>query len=251
MRYFAKRVILPFLRDSEYFNICEIGALVGGHTDQLIRQDKVRLTVIDPCISLDLCEKYESHPQITMCKGLSLEVLPRLTSPFDCILIDGDHNWYTVYHELKMIEEKQLLAPGGAILLHDVIWPYARRDMYYQPEQIPSEYRHPHAKQGIRYGKSPLSAEGGFNPYLDNATHEGGPRNGVLTAIEDFLRGHEKDYYFFSIEKEYGLGFLIRKDARKRIVTKYMIKAKYLNLKEVVKRRLKYRHWGSKYEQWS
>jgi hypothetical protein len=84
-----------------------------------------------------------------MCKGLSLDELVRQTTPFDCILIDGDHNWYTVYHELKMIEQKHLLSPGGAILLHDVIWPYARRDMYYQPEKIPAEFRHPHAKRGI------------------------------------------------------------------------------------------------------
>lgn len=113
-----------------------------------------------------------------------------------------------------MIEERHLLAAGGAILLHDVIWPYARRDMYYQPETIPAEYRHPHAKQGIRYGKSALSADGGFNPDLCNASHEGGPRNGVLTAIEDFLKEYGDGYYFFSIEKEYGLGFLVKKMPR-------------------------------------
>ncbi|MHB1619761.1 MAG: class I SAM-dependent methyltransferase [Sulfuricella sp.] len=251
MRYFAKKVVLPFLRDNRYSNICEIGALVGGNTDQLTQQGSIKITVIDPCISTDLCEKFKSHPQITMCKGLSLDFLPRFTQPFDCILIDGDHNWYTVYHELKVIEEKALLADGGAILLHDVSWPYARRDMYYQPETIPVEYRHPHAKQGIKYGKSTLSPDSGFNPDVYNATHEGGPRNGVLTAIEDFLKEHGQDYYFFTIEKEYGLCFLIRKNAKKSIAMKYFFKSKYLNLKENAKRALNYRHWGSKYDQWS
>lgn len=78
MRYFAKRVILPFLKDGKYSNICEIGALVGGHTDQLIRLGTIRLTVIDPCISADLSEKYKDLPGITMFKGLSLDVLPQL-----------------------------------------------------------------------------------------------------------------------------------------------------------------------------
>ena len=251
MRYFAKKIVLPFLKRSHYTNICEIGALAGGHTDQLAQRGSIKITVIDPCISTDLSEKYKEIPQITMCKGLSLDFLPRFTQPFDCILIDGDHNWYTVYHELKMIAEKKLLAEGGAILLHDVIWPYARRDMYYQPDNIPAEYRHPHAKQGIRYGKSALSPDFGFNPDLFNASHEGGPRNGVLTAVEDFLKEYGHDYYFFSIEKEYGLGFLMRKNARKTILLNYFLKSKYLNLKEKAKRALKYRHWGSKYEQWA
>jgi len=242
MRYFARTVVLPFIKDSHYKNICEIGALAGGHTDQLISDKNVSLTVIDPGTFHDLSEKFKDHAQIRMCKGLSLDELVRQTTPFDCILIDGDHNWYTVYHELKMIEQKHLLSPGGAILLHDVIWPYARRDMYYQPEQIPAEFRHPHAKRGILYGKSELSDHGGFNVDFDNANHEGGPRNGVLTAIEDFLKEHGSDYYFFMIEKEYGLGFLIRRDAPAFVILKYRLKATYLNIKEKAKLRLGYRH---------
>lgn len=251
MRYFARKTILPFLKDGHYSNICEIGALLGENTGQLTQNGAVKITVIDPCISTDLCEKFKSHPQITICKGLSLDFLPKFTQPFDCILIDGDHNWYTVYRELMMIEERKLLADGGAILLHDVIWPYARRDMYYLPETIPAEYRQPYAKQGIKYGKSRLSPNSGFNPDLCNATHEGGPRNGVLTAIEDFLKEHGQDYHFFAIEKEFGLGFLVRKNAKKSLVMKYFLKSKYLNLKEKAKIALKYRHWGSKYDQWA
>ncbi len=33
-------------------------------------------------------------------RDLSLNVLPDLP-PMDAALIDGDHNWYTVYHELQ------------------------------------------------------------------------------------------------------------------------------------------------------
>ena len=38
--------------------------------------------------------------------------------------------------------------------------------------------------------------------------HEGGPRNGVLTAIEDFIAEHLSDYHFTRIKAQYGLGIL-------------------------------------------
>lgn len=133
---------------------------------------------------------------------------------FDCFLIDGDHNWYTVFKELKVIAERDLLAPGGAIFLHDVRWPYARRDMYYDPATIPNEYIHAHAKQGIVKGRSELSNDSGHLQGLNNAQHEGGPRNGVLTAVEDFLEETPKRFSFIVSPVEYGLGVLIDTEAR-------------------------------------
>lgn len=43
---------------------------------------------------------------------------------------------------------------------------------------------------------------------LFNALHEGGPRNGVLTAVEDFLAENPSAYHFCRIRLEYGLGIL-------------------------------------------
>ena len=99
---------------------------------------------------------------MTVNKGISLKVLPELHDAFDCILIDGDHNWYTVYHELKVISDRDLLKRGGMVFFHDVEWPYGRRDMYYQPETIPQEHRHNCAQKGIMWGQSELSEHGGF-----------------------------------------------------------------------------------------
>ena len=36
-------------------------------------------------------------------------------------------------------------------------------------------------------GRANLQGDRGLNPDLANATDEGGPRNGVMTAIEDFV----------------------------------------------------------------
>lgn len=211
MRYWIKRVVQPYCNDFGYKSFCEIGASMGQATDKVLSAQATHLTVIDPCMDADLCAKYNADKRVEVRKGLSLDEIPKLTEKFDCILIDGDHNWYTVINELRAIHERQLLRPGGTIFLHDVNWPYARRDMYYQPNTVPKEFRHPHARKGIVYNRSELCAVGGVNDDLDNAEFEGGPRNGVLTAIENFLQEHGDDYLFFCFKAENGLGVIVKK----------------------------------------
>ena len=78
-------------------------------------------------------------------------------------------------------------APLPVCFLHDVGWPYGRRDLYYAPERIPEEFRQPWARRGIVPGRRELSDDGGLNAQFANAVEEGGPRNGVMTALEDFV----------------------------------------------------------------
>jgi hypothetical protein len=210
MKYFFDLVLRPFIIENRYEIICEIGAKNGDNTDKLLKIDSVDLTIIDTCLSAGLYAKYGSNKRVKILKGLSVEWLSKTTGKFDCILIDGDHNWYTVLNELRIIEENDLLKAGGTIFLHDVCWPYGRRDLYYNPESIPVEFRHPYAKKGIECGKSELSETAAYNNHLNNAIYEGGPRNGVLTAIEDFLSEYGRRYTFFYFKKGSGLGFLIK-----------------------------------------
>jgi hypothetical protein len=213
MHSLVEKFIVPLLTKQQRVRVCEIGASFGESTDQLLRVPRTTITVIDPCLDCDLREKYAETTNVTVRNGLSLDVLPELEGSFDCILIDGDHNWYTVYHELKAIHERNLLEPGGFVFFHDVDWPYGRRDMYYQPEMIPPEYRHGYARRGIVRGQSELSDHSAFNSGLWNATHEGGARNGVLTAVEDFRREHEREYSFFHVRGDFGLGIMQRRRA--------------------------------------
>lgn len=229
MRIFFDRTIKPYIIQSGYVSICEIGAKGGDSSDRLLSVDFARLSIIDPCIDANLCKKYEKNERVKVYKGLSLEILPIISGCFDCFIIDGDHNWYTVYNELKTIHVRGLLKKNGTIFFHDVCWPYGRRDMYYIPDSIPKEFRHSYAKQGIERDRSSLSDTSTLYNDFNNAIYEGGPRNGVLTAIEDFLKEHEKEYLFFILHKQFGLGVLIKKE---NIITwirylRWLLKARY------------------------
>jgi len=135
-------------------------------------------------------------------------------------VIDGDHNWYTVHNELKQADAickrdgKPLLA-----ILHDINWPSGRRDMYYAPDTIPAAFRHPYSYDGgAVLGESNLVYQRGFrgHGHFAWAAHEGGPRNGVLTAIEDFLEEEHnsgRELGFAEIPAVFGLGVLFDLDA--------------------------------------
>jgi hypothetical protein len=210
MQNFVKLFVVPLLKNQREARVCEIGASFGESTDLLATIPNISLTVIDPCLDCSLHEKYVANKQVTVKKGTSLEMLPTLDEPYDCIIIDGDHNWYTVYHELKAISARNLLKRGGTIFFHDTEWPWGRRDMYYQPELIPVEYRQKLDNKGVVWGQSGLADAGGIFSGFQKADHEGGSRNGVLTAIEDFLREQGADYDFLQVHGLFGLGIMHR-----------------------------------------
>jgi hypothetical protein len=192
MQRFWETVIEPVLDAVRPGVIVEIGSDQGGNTENLLgfcRRTGATLHVIDPAPGYDAAEWQREHAgRLVFHKDLSLNVLPQIEA-FDAVLIDGDHNWYTVFHELKIIED---LCDGRSrefpmVMLHDAGWPYGRRDLYYDPDTIPEEHRKPHEKKGMLPGVPNLVEEGGLNQHLHNALLENEPRSGVLTAIEDFL----------------------------------------------------------------
>ena len=188
---FWEIVIAPLVRAVAPTCMVEIGALRGDTTMALLEslESDVRLHVIDPVPQFDPAEhKQRFRGQYIFHEDTSLNVLPTL-EPVDIALIDGDHNWYTVYNELRLLDSQaraaETLTP--VFILHDVSWPYGRRDGYYAPAQIPDRFRQPNAQLGLERGNAGLLEEGGMNRHVWNATHERGAHNGVRTALEDFL----------------------------------------------------------------
>jgi len=214
-------LIKPALDCIELHHIVEIGADSGENTKKILeycRQRSARLTTIDCVPSSEVLALLDKHRDIfTLIDTTSLEALPKL-SGYDAILIDGDHNWYTVYHELKAVEDTFIGADTfPLVFFHDVAWPYGRRDMYYAPERIPDKFCHEYGKKGMIPGQSNLMEEFGVNAILCNALHEGGDRNGVLTAIEDFIKDSKStSYHFTSFNAYHGLGVILSQETIKR-----------------------------------
>jgi cephalosporin hydroxylase len=208
--------IAPVLEAAGAERIVEIGALRGETTAFMLGKlgPAAELHVIDPVPVFDPSEHEREFPgRYLFHRALSHEVLPDLP-PMDAALIDGDHNWYTVYHELKMLSDvaRKEGRPLPLMILHDVGWPYGRRDLYYAPEQIPEEFRQPYTQGGMLPGESALLAQGGLNPTMYNADHEGGPRNGVMTAVDDFIDEYDRPLRLVFLPAYFGLAIVVEEE---------------------------------------
>jgi len=186
----SAELLLPCLDAAGARSVVEIGAFAGDLTRVLVAwaaAHQATVTAVDPAPQPDL----EALQGIELVRRTSLDALPEIPLP-DAIVIDGDHNYFTVREELRLIGER---APGAALpllLFHDVCWPHGRRDDYHDANSIPADARHAVAdgKGGLFPGDAGLRP--GALPYPRSAEREGGSRNGVLTAVEDFVAERER-----------------------------------------------------------
>jgi Methyltransferase domain len=198
--------------------ILEIGAEFGWNTRNILeycRRAGARADVIDPVALPSLRDVLAAYPEVhTYHQSKSHEVISKLDTP-DIIFLDGDHNWRTVFSELTQIytRARKTDCPPPILLAHDCAWPYARRDMYYDPDALPPEERHPYAYKGMLPGESELTDKG-LNGRFANALHEGGPQNGVLTGIEDFIASWATPISLTVLPFFNGMGIAIPKERR-------------------------------------
>jgi hypothetical protein len=173
-------------------DVVEIGSESGEMSVRLATAAAQRggtLYVVEPAPS-DLLRAFAAeHRNVRIVDGYSPEVLAGL-APAGLYVVDGDHNYVTVRGELESIFAGTAALDTIAVM-HDVGWPSGRRDQYYAPDRLPAEGVWPHSfTRGAVPGAAELAADGhGFRGEgaFAFAMHEGGPRNGVLTAIEDVL----------------------------------------------------------------
>jgi hypothetical protein len=206
-------LIVPVLDAAAPRSVVEVGAYAGDLTRLLVEwaaSSGAKVAAIDPSPRPPLEELARQRPELELVRETSHDALAHIEIP-EAAVIDGDHNYYTVSEELRLIAER---APEGRLpllIFHDVGWPHARRDDYYDPELVPADQRQPIA-EGI--GVFPGMSEGrpGGLPYRYPAAREGGPRNGVLTAVEDFVDAHE-DLRLAVVPAFFGLGVVWHRGA--------------------------------------
>ena len=202
--------LLGCLDAVEARSVAEVGAFMGELTRLLMLwSDTVggRVLAIDPLPHADLEQLERERDDLTLIRETSHQALVHVALT-DAIILDGDHNYYTLAEELRIIwqraQEDDRQIP--LLLLHDVGWPHARRDDYYTPERIPQEHRQPIAPDRSVYPDEAGTQYSGL-PYRFPAAREGGPRNGVLTAAEDFAAEHAQ-LHLAIVPAFFGLGVI-------------------------------------------
>lgn len=205
-------IIGPGLQALQARKIIEIGVEHGKTTKHLAaytQHNNAELHAIDvehdPVVQ-DLQQQYPRS--FTFYQGKSLHVLPALPLP-DVVFIDGDHNWYTVFHELKVIERMATGNVFPTVFLHDTSWPYDWRDQYTNPEDIPEQYRQPFATGGVSLKPGPPQPNSGLNHTFIHSVYAHGIRTGVRAAVQDFLNETPRTIAVLHLPGFHGLSVLI------------------------------------------
>jgi hypothetical protein len=209
----AAEILLPCLDAAGARHVVEIGAFAGDLTRVLVawaEGAQAGIAAIDPAPQDELVALADAHPGLGLIRETSLASLPRIPLP-DAVIIDGDHNYYTVSGELSRIAARTGDGELPLLLFHDVSWPHGRRDAYFTPEEIPEEHRQPMTEGASLFPGVEATRTGGL-PYRFAAEREGGPRNGVLTAVEDFV-GPRDDVQMAIVPVFFGLGVVWRRNA--------------------------------------
>jgi hypothetical protein len=206
-------LVIACLDLAEPRSLVEVGAYAGDLTALLLEwadESGARVSAVDPAPKKKLEELAAAHNNLDLLRATSVEALPDLLPP-DAAIIDGDHNYYTVSEELRLIAERAQEGRLPLLLFHDVCWPHARRDSYYTPERIPEAGRQPMV-QGAGLFPGEQGVRPGGLPYHWAAAREGGRRNGVLTAIEDFV-GEREGLLLAVVPAFFGFGVVWHRDA--------------------------------------
>jgi hypothetical protein len=206
-------VMIACLDAARAGSVVEVGAYAGDLTRFLLDwagPAGARVLAIDPSPQKELVRLSEERSELELIQATSHEALREMARA-DAYVIDGDHNYYTVSEELRLIVERSSADELPLLIFHDVGWPHARRDDYFAPELIPAEYRQPTIEGGGLFPGISEPRPGGL-PYKWPAAREGGPRNGVLTAVEDFVETLD-GFRLAVVPSFFGLGIVWHRDA--------------------------------------
>lgn len=210
-------LIQSCLRAAGARTIVEIGSESGANTRELLAFGAERdghLWCIEPAPAPELEQLDAELERFHLVADRSPGALERLEA-CDAYIVDGDHNYWTVSRELEHIDDRARAACSPAlVVLHDVSWPWGRRDLYYAPDALPPGAVHAYSwEHGAVPGRSE-AVRGGFrgDGGFAIALREGGERNGVRTAVEDFVAAHD-ELRFIHVPSIFGLGIIYSEEA--------------------------------------
>ena len=172
--------------------IAEVGAGHGRLTTRILRaatHGDLTIHAIDPSPAPALLELARTDPRVAVHATAGVEALGRIGA-VDLVVLDGDPNWATTVAEIEVVVARSREAGVAApvIVVHNVHWPFGRRDGYHAAAVPVAPLRRPAVAAGLTPGRS-RPGDHGLRPVPFVALDEGGARNGVMTAVEDFVAG--------------------------------------------------------------
>lgn len=204
-------IIRRLLDITKPLSICEIGSERGIASSKLASycaNNNSKLSIVDP----SGFENIDRSEHVSLYQERSIDFFSRHI-PVDFYLIDGGHNYQTVMMELESGLRNNDEKPP-VYILHDVSWPCAFRDYYYDYDSYRFKGANPHKSNISIVIDSEDIAEVGI-PILEPysvAVKYGGERNGVLKAVEDFKKKFKPDeWHFWKIPTLFGLGILFNR----------------------------------------
>jgi hypothetical protein len=189
--------------------VVEVGVESGHVTGMYAELGAETVYAIDPTPSAELQARFADEANLHLVEEPSPAALADLPVA-DLYVVDGDHNYAVVRAELDWI---LAYTPDAVVVLHDVLWPWGRRDLYYQPTNLAPEQRHEDSADGPTIWHDELTPAGfvGVGAFT-TARHAGGEGNGVLTAVEDAVAAAPSSWTLFIVPAVFGLGVLVRSD---------------------------------------
>ena len=187
-------LIRPILDEIKAENIIEIGSEDGINTKNIFEycKDKnIHMAVIDTVPKVNINGSQEEYgDEFEIFTDISLNVLPKLKY-CDVIFIDGDHNRYTVYNELKIIEKTFKNKKLPLIFLHNI---GLSDEVIYCPGE-----------------DSPVK-EGALNPNYNKGIYENNTKNDILTVFESFIDKSSIELHLDFIPNYSGWGIIYNKN---------------------------------------
>src|SRR5262245_50245845 len=144
-----REVILPALDTTGARRVVEVGGEDGGFTTHLAERAAANgghVAIVDPAPSPELERMVAGRPELALVREASpaaLHTIAEQDGVADAYVLDGDHNYETVSGELAAVFDAAGTGYPLAVL-HDIGWPWARRDLYYAPDALPPATVHPH-----------------------------------------------------------------------------------------------------------
>ncbi|MBE9375116.1 class I SAM-dependent methyltransferase [Saccharopolyspora sp. HNM0983] len=205
-----EEIFALLFRERRIRRVVEVGVESGQVSAMYARLGAEVVHCVEPLPTEEMRANIAGHDALDLVERPSPEAFDELPVA-DLYVLDGDHNYAVVSRELDWITRN---APDALVVLHDVLWPWGRRDLYYQPTPLDVADRQPDGPDGPTVWHDGVTPAGFIGAgAFTNAVEAGGERNGVCTAVEDVLAEAPGAWWLRIVPAVFGLGVLGRAES--------------------------------------